>query len=92
MGVKWTRKKVTSLNVWTFFVKQNWTVYDFLLDFQFRSEMLDTLYAYAKFQYECGNYSGAAEYLYFHRVLVSLKCNYISLDCKSDNINTPLCT
>lgn len=36
----------------------------------FQSEMLDTLYAYAKFQYECGNYSGAAEYLYFHRVLV----------------------
>uniref|UniRef100_A0A8B9KA88 Eukaryotic translation initiation factor 3 subunit E n=1 Tax=Astyanax mexicanus TaxID=7994 RepID=A0A8B9KA88_ASTMX len=25
---------------------------------------------YAKFQYECGNYSGAAEYLYFFRVLV----------------------
>ncbi|XP_062506787.1 eukaryotic translation initiation factor 3 subunit E-like [Corticium candelabrum] len=35
----------------------------------FRAEMLDTLYDYAKFQYECGNYSGAAEYLYFHRVL-----------------------
>ena len=34
-------------------------------------EMLDTLYKYAKFQYECGNYSGAAEYLYFYRVLVS---------------------
>ncbi|XP_068750124.1 eukaryotic translation initiation factor 3 subunit E-like [Montipora capricornis] len=33
-------------------------------------EMLDTLYKYAKFQYECGNYSGAAEYLYFYRVLV----------------------
>lgn len=33
--------------------------------------MLDTLYKYAKFQYECGNYSGAAEYLYFYRVLVS---------------------
>ncbi|MEQ2183201.1 Eukaryotic translation initiation factor 3 subunit E-A, partial [Goodea atripinnis] len=33
-------------------------------------EYLDTLYRYAKFQYECGNYSGAAEYLYFFRVLV----------------------
>ncbi len=32
--------------------------------------MIDTLYRYAKFQYECGNYSGAAEYLYFVRVLV----------------------
>merc|ERR1712136_469013 len=35
----------------------------------FKLEDLDTLYEYAKFQYECGNYSGAAEYLYFHRVL-----------------------
>ncbi|XP_054674690.1 eukaryotic translation initiation factor 3 subunit E isoform X2 [Grus americana] len=35
----------------------------------FRQEYLDTLYRYAKFQYECGNYSGAAEYLYFFRVL-----------------------
>ncbi|NXS09834.1 EIF3E factor, partial [Neodrepanis coruscans] len=35
-----------------------------------RQEYLDTLYRYAKFQYECGNYSGAAEYLYFFRVLV----------------------
>lgn len=39
---------------------------------QFRQEYLDTLYRYAKFQYECGNYSGAAEYLYFFRVLVSV--------------------
>ena len=38
---------------------------------QIEPEMLDTLYKYAKFQYECGNYSGAAEYLYFYRVLVS---------------------
>uniref|UniRef100_A0A673IUH3 Eukaryotic translation initiation factor 3 subunit E n=1 Tax=Sinocyclocheilus rhinocerous TaxID=307959 RepID=A0A673IUH3_9TELE len=37
---------------------------------KFRQEYLDTLYRYAKFQYECGNYSGAAEYLYFFRVLV----------------------
>lgn len=32
--------------------------------------MLDTLYTFAKFQYECGNYSGAADYLYLHRGLV----------------------
>ena len=37
---------------------------------QFQPEMIDTLYRFAKFQYECGNYSGAAEYLYFVRVLV----------------------
>ncbi|KAG1712144.1 Eukaryotic translation initiation factor 3 subunit E [Nymphon striatum] len=38
---------------------------------EFKIEMLDTWYTFAKFQYECGNYSGAAEYLSFHRVLVS---------------------
>uniref|UniRef100_A0A8C1U0X1 Eukaryotic translation initiation factor 3 subunit E n=1 Tax=Cyprinus carpio TaxID=7962 RepID=A0A8C1U0X1_CYPCA len=32
-----------------------------ILLFTFRQEYLDTLYRYAKFQYECGNYSGAAE-------------------------------
>merc|ERR1719153_1933075 len=38
-------------------------------DHKFKVEYLDVLYNFAKFQYECGNYSGAAEYLYFHRVL-----------------------
>lgn len=37
---------------------------------QFEDHLIDTCHNYAKFQYECGNYSGAAEYLYFHRVLV----------------------
>merc|ERR1719509_288390 len=46
-----------------------------LLDFltkgyNFRPDMIDTCYNFAKFQYECGNYSGASEYLYFHRILV----------------------
>ena len=36
-------------------------------DHKFKPEYLDVLYNFAKFQYECGNYSGAAEYLYFHR-------------------------
>ncbi|XP_074640553.1 eukaryotic translation initiation factor 3 subunit E-A-like [Tubulanus polymorphus] len=36
----------------------------------FQHDMLTTLYKFAKFQYECGNYSGAAEYLYFVRVLI----------------------
>uniref|UniRef100_A0A672LRU1 Eukaryotic translation initiation factor 3 subunit E n=1 Tax=Sinocyclocheilus grahami TaxID=75366 RepID=A0A672LRU1_SINGR len=48
-------------------------LFDYLADKHgFRQEYLDTLYRYAKFQYECGNYSGAAEYLYFFRVLVCL--------------------
>lgn len=32
--------------------------------------MLETLYQYARFQYDCGNYTAAAEYLYFVTVLV----------------------
>jgi len=35
-------------------------------------DMIDTLYRFAKFQFECGNYSGSAEYLYIVRVLVRL--------------------
>jgi len=38
---------------------------------QFKHDMVDTLYKFAKFQYEIGNYSAAAEYLNFVRVLVS---------------------
>uniref|UniRef100_A0A7M5UZS4 Eukaryotic translation initiation factor 3 subunit E n=2 Tax=Clytia hemisphaerica TaxID=252671 RepID=A0A7M5UZS4_9CNID len=38
--------------------------------FDLTTEHLDTLYQYAKFQYECGNYQGASQYLYFYRVLV----------------------
>lgn len=42
-------------------------------------EMLDTLVRFAKFQYECGNYSGAAEYLYFVRSLMpTTDRNYMS--------------
>merc|ERR1719270_671233 len=44
---------------------------DFLVKgYDFKPEMVDTCYNFAKFQYECGNYSGASEYLYFHRILV----------------------
>merc|ERR1719221_2223763 len=44
---------------------------DFLVKgYDFRSEWVDTCYDYAKCLYECGNYSGASEYLYFHRILV----------------------
>ncbi|KAL8603517.1 Eukaryotic translation initiation factor 3 subunit E [Nucella lapillus] len=46
-------------------------LFDFLYkEYGFKQHMLDTLYKYAKFQYECGNYSGTAEYLYFVRVLL----------------------
>jgi len=39
---------------------------------QFKMEMIDDLYQFAKFQFECGNYSGSAEYLYIVRVLVGV--------------------
>ncbi|XP_012563116.1 eukaryotic translation initiation factor 3 subunit E [Hydra vulgaris] len=38
--------------------------------FGITTDNLATLYQYAKFQYECGNYAGASQYLYFYRVLV----------------------
>merc|ERR1719499_1723634 len=43
---------------------------DFLVKgYDFKTSMIDNCYNFAKFQYECGNYSGASEYLYFHRIL-----------------------
>eukprot|EP01136_Pigoraptor_vietnamica_P038446 Opistho-1_new@107784 len=38
-------------------------------NFGFEVGMLDTLYDYAKFQYDCGNYAGAADHLYHYCVL-----------------------
>ncbi len=44
---------------------------DYLMkNHSFEPKLIDVCFDYAKFQYECGNYSGAAEYLYFHRILV----------------------
>lgn len=41
--------------------------------------MLNYLYNYSKFQYECGNYSGAAQYLSSHRLLITPNDkNYLS--------------
>ncbi|CAG0922626.1 unnamed protein product, partial [Notodromas monacha] len=53
---------------------------EFLVEnYQFRPDMIDTLYNFAKFQYECGNYAGSAEYLDFYRILVpSSDRNYLS--------------
>ena len=36
---------------------------------QIGQEQIEALYQYAKFQFECGNYSGAADYLYHYRGL-----------------------
>ncbi|KAL2483048.1 eukaryotic translation initiation factor 3E [Forsythia ovata] len=37
--------------------------------YQIGTEQIEALYQYAKFQFECGNYSGAADYLYRYRAL-----------------------
>lgn len=37
---------------------------------QFKPEMLEVVFKYAKFQYECGNYSATADYMYLFRCLV----------------------
>jgi tetratricopeptide (TPR) repeat protein len=40
-----------------------------LLTMQIGPDQIEALYQYAKFQFECGNYSGAADYLYQYRAL-----------------------
>ncbi|XP_054153159.1 eukaryotic translation initiation factor 3 subunit E-like [Oppia nitens] len=40
-------------------------------NYDFKPEMSTYLYNFAKFQYECGNYSGASQYLSSHRVLIT---------------------
>ena len=37
--------------------------------YQIGTEQIEALYQYAKFQFECGNYFGAADYLYQYRAL-----------------------
>ncbi|GAA0184173.1 hypothetical protein Leryth_018442 [Lithospermum erythrorhizon] len=37
--------------------------------YQIGPNQIEALYQYAKFQFECGNYSGAADYLYQYRAL-----------------------
>ncbi|KAK6941779.1 Proteasome component (PCI) domain [Dillenia turbinata] len=37
--------------------------------YQIGLDQIEALYQYAKFQFECGNYSGAADYLYQYRAL-----------------------
>jgi len=44
---------------------------DYLVEkHNFKLEMIDTCYDFAKFCYEIGNYQEAAKYLYIHRILV----------------------
>lgn len=44
---------------------------DILIEkFGFKLEMMDTLYKFAKFKFEVGDYSRSAEVLYLHKVLV----------------------
>lgn len=47
--------------------KENVIVVLFVI--QIGPDQIEALYHYAKFQFECGNYSGAADYLYQYRAL-----------------------
>ncbi|GFS87079.1 eukaryotic translation initiation factor 3 subunit E, partial [Nephila pilipes] len=38
-------------------------------NYQFNIEWMDSVYIFAKSQYECGNYLAATEYLYLYRLL-----------------------
>ena len=38
-------------------------------EFNIGPHQIDALYHYAKFQFECGNYSAASEFLYHYRTL-----------------------
>lgn len=40
-----------------------------LQDFNIGPDQIDALFHYAKFQFECGNYSAASEFLYHYRTL-----------------------
>ena len=44
--------------------------------YQIGPSQIDALYNFAKFQFECGNYSGAAEFLYHYRCELSSMCNF----------------
>lgn len=41
------------------------------LSLQIGEAQIEALYSYAKFQFECGNYSGAADFLYQYRLLAT---------------------
>lgn len=44
---------------------------DVFLSFQFKVEMIDSMYRLAKYRYECGNYVESASYLYFCQLVMS---------------------
>ncbi|XP_042897232.1 eukaryotic translation initiation factor 3 subunit E-A isoform X2 [Parasteatoda tepidariorum] len=56
------------------------TLLDFLVkNYDFNIEWMDSVYIFAKSQYECGNYLAATQYLYLYRLLVpSTDKNYLN--------------
>lgn len=45
--------------------------YEKSFHFQFKIEMIDSMYRLAKYRYECGNYVESASYLYFCQLIMS---------------------
>ncbi|AQK53618.1 Eukaryotic translation initiation factor 3 subunit E [Zea mays] len=46
-----------------------WHCWLLIYHFQIGLDQIEALYQYAQFQFECGNYSGAADYLYQYGAL-----------------------
>ncbi|MCP6484526.1 eukaryotic translation initiation factor 3 subunit E, partial [Klebsiella pneumoniae] len=40
-------------------------------EFNFKVEMMESMYKFAKYHYDCGNYAGTTSYLYFYLLVMS---------------------
>lgn len=61
--------KIFYVSFYLFVLELIWLHNGFLFFYQIGPDQIEALYQYAKFQFECGNYSGAADYLYQYRAL-----------------------
>lgn len=50
--------------------------------FQFKIEMIDSMYRLAKYRYECGNYVESASYLYFCQLVMNPTEKVRKLTCQ----------
>ncbi|VVC27224.1 Winged helix-turn-helix DNA-binding domain,Eukaryotic translation initiation factor 3 subunit [Cinara cedri] len=52
-------------------MKSSKTLINYMTEvFDFKIEMMDDMYKYAKCQYDCGNYAGTTSYLYFYLLVM----------------------
>lgn len=59
--------------------REDQNLFDYLAqNHEFTPAMVDLIYTTAKFKYDCGNYSEAAEYLYFYRIVAPVDHKYLA--------------